>query len=64
MLKPSRLTPCALVLVVGESRTRAGSSMGLGDAVGVAALKHRAALQRVREAAVMKKPVEVSPHSR
>lgn len=44
------------MLVVGEIRTRAGSSLGLGDAAGEAALKHSAAIQRLSEGAVMKKP--------
>jgi len=61
MLKPSRLAPCALALVVGEIRTRALFSLGLGDAVGEAALKHSAALQRARGGAVMKKPVGFLP---
>lgn len=55
-VKALQVNSCTLMLVVGEIRTRAGSSLGLGDAAGEAALKHSAAIQRLSEGAVMKKP--------
>lgn len=55
MLKPSGLPPCALALAVGEIRTSAGSSVGLGYAQG------RQHLQHVSEGAVVKEPVGFLP---
>lgn len=46
-VKTLRLPPWALMLVMGEIRTRAESSMGFGDDVGEAASKHSAGLQSV-----------------
>lgn len=48
-VKTSRLSPYTLMLVAGEIRTRAGSPVGLGDAVGEAALKHSSVSQERAE---------------